>query len=328
VRAEHPAQGFQKGAFLVSIDLEMAWGKVHRGLGASYGFETERACLYRVLELMEKYGIGGTWAVVGHLFLGRCQKVGNLKHPEIIRPQYPWFSGDWFDADPCSDMESAGTWYAPDVVDRILNCPTSQEIASHSFSHLLVGDPGCSPEAFDSELRECRRLAGEKGVVLRSFVFPRNLVGHLDVLRRNGFCAYRGRGAEPFPNRPPSVRRLLCLADTLVPGPHSVVYPTFREGLWNFPATYFFDLAGRSLTSPLRIRQAIRRLRQAARHRTLFHLWFHPHDLAPDPELAFAALNRLFGEANRLRDAGKLETLTMGELADRLTADRHNAIAT
>ena len=60
------------------------------------------------------------------------------------------------------------------------------------------------------------------------------------------------------------------------------------------------------------------RLRQAARHRSLFHLWFHPYNVTADPERAFAALDRICAAAARLRDAGDLDILTMGDLAARL----------
>ena len=49
--------------------------------------------------------------------------------------------------------------------------------------------------------------------------------------------------------------------------------------------------------------------------RSLFHLWFHPYNVTADPDRALAALDRICAEAARLRDAGRLDTLTMGELA-------------
>lgn len=313
-----------KGTFLVSVDTEMAWGAVDKPLGYLYECEAERRCIDRLIALMDAYEISGTWALVGHLFLESCQPANGVKHPEIIRARYSWRTDDWFRADPCTDVVRAPTWYAPDVVNRLVECPTYQEIASHSFSHLLVGETGCSAEAFRSELQECLRLAAERGISLRSFVFPKNLVGHLPVLRDNGFRAYRGQRSGA-PSAWPVINGVGAsvhqFRDLVLLRKSSAVYPELTDGVWNLPSTYLFTIANRRRTYQVRMQQALRRLRHAAKHRTLFHLWFHPQNLAVDPEVAFAGLERLFREARRLRDRQELTTTTMGELAAHLDAD-------
>lgn len=81
----------QRGAFLISIDTEMAWGSVHhRDVGRHYSYQAEREFIDRLLALFDKYQIRATWAVVGHLFLDQCQAVDGRKHPEIVRPGYRW----------------------------------------------------------------------------------------------------------------------------------------------------------------------------------------------------------------------------------------------
>jgi hypothetical protein len=78
-------------------------------------------------------------------------------------------------------------------MDKIRLCAVPQEIGSHSFSHAIFGDPGCSRETARSELAACVRLAREMGIEMCSFAFPRNQVGHLDVVRDFGFTCYLGR---------------------------------------------------------------------------------------------------------------------------------------
>jgi len=97
-----------------------------------------------------------------------------------------WLEGDWFDHDPCTNAQQDPMWYGGDVVAAIRACRVPQEIGSHAFSHLIVGDPDCTAESFDSELRACRRVAEPLGIELKSFVFPRNQMGHFDVLASNG----------------------------------------------------------------------------------------------------------------------------------------------
>ena len=63
----HPA------VFVVSIDLEMSSGGIHRGQPHDgHPYSKEREIVRDVLNLMEQYRLAGTWAVVGHLFLSAC----------------------------------------------------------------------------------------------------------------------------------------------------------------------------------------------------------------------------------------------------------------
>ena len=315
----------ERGTFVISIDTEMSWGTVdRRGVTPNGAHDDERAVVARTLDLFDRYAIQATWAVVGHLFLDRCTPGNGTKHPEIVRPEYPWFEGDWFEADPCTDIETDPTWYGADIVARIRDCGTAQELASHSFSHVLVGELGCTAEAFASELRACRRVAEADGVDLRSFVFPRNRVGHLDVLVRHGFSTYRERPPPPFSSSPAWLRPLLKRVDQAWPLRGSAVYPQFRDGGWSIPHTYLFDPEAHrpGLLAQPWLWQAKRRLRQAVRDRSLFHLWFHPHNLTGALDHALVALEVICREAARWRDTGRLDNLTMGALGDRLEGGR------
>ena len=75
-----------------------------------------------------------------------------------------------------------------------------------------------------------------------------------------------------------------------------------------------------SVAAAVWARRPIARLRQAARHRSLFHLWFHPYNVTASPDRAFDALERICREADRLRDADRLDVLTMGDVAGHLDA--------
>ena len=303
-----------RAAFVISIDTEMAWGLVHRP-DEPYTYPDERRHLGRLLDLFDRYAVPATWAIVGHLFLDRCSPVDGRKHPEIIRPDYDWFEGDWFDADPCSNAVAAPTWYAPDLVREISGRAAPHEIASHGFSHMIAGDPGCSAEAFSSEVDAALRAAAASGVELRTFIHPRNRIGHVPLLAERGFRAFRGK-------RPPSTSPgpVTAALDRVIPSPGSVVHPVHQDGMWSLPATCMFDVASRPRTWRLWILQVERRLRQAVHHRGLFHLWFHPHNMRDAPTDAFAGLEQLCAAAARWRDRGMLNTVTMGAMASELDA--------
>lgn len=308
--------------FVISIDVEMSWGAVHHGRPHDASpYRLEREVVARTLALMERHGISATWAVVGHLFLAECTAAaGSHPHPEIVRPEYPWLPDDWYDLDPVSNAAAAPTWYGPDLVDAIRACPVPQEIGSHSFGHVIAGDPGCGPEAFRTDLAAARALAEAEGLALRSFVYPRNSIGHLDVLAAAGFTSYRSPTPDRFPGITGWRRRATALVDTVRPLATATFQPVVRGRLVDIPQTYLFDPDSKrarrlgTMAWSLAVR---RRLRHAVRTSSLFHMWFHSHNLAAAPERAFRAMDAVFAEARRHMDAGRLENLTMGAVAER-----------
>jgi peptidoglycan/xylan/chitin deacetylase (PgdA/CDA1 family) len=312
-----------RGAFVMSIDTELAWGEAHRRDGSQgrHHFDAERQVIDEMLVLFARYEIAATWAVVGHLFLDACHDDGRGAHPELVPPAY---DADWLAVDPCSTIEAAPHWYGRDIVDAILRCPVPQEIGSHSFSHVIVGDPACTPAVFASELRAAAAVADDRSVELRSFVYPRNSIGQVERLAEHGYRCYRGgRPNAPFAGRPDWQRRALGMVDKVRPLSGSATLPArHASGVWNVPQTYLFAPAtvARRLPPTLWARRPLARLHQAGRARSLFHLWFHPYNVTADPERSLAVLEIVCREAARLRDDGRIDVVTMGDLAARLDA--------
>lgn len=308
-----------RGAFVISIDTELAWGEAHKrdGSGGNHHFDREREVIDRILEVFTRYDISATWAVVGHLFLDRCDG-----HHDVKQPAYSWLDGDWLDVDPASDQDRAPEYYGRDIVDRIVGCPVPQEVGSHNFSHVIVDDPGCDPEVFASELAAAQAVAAPLDLTLRSFVYPRNAIAHLDTLAAAGFTNYRGsRPTPPFAGLTGPRRKLATLVDRVRPLAGSAVHPAQDpSGLWNIPQTYLFaPVTARSNLSPERwSRRPVARLLQATQAKSLFHLWFHPYNITANPDRAIACLDAICAAAADLRHQDKLDILPMGDLAARL----------
>ena len=68
----------------------------------------------------------------------------------------------------------------------------------------------------------------------------------------------------------------------------------------------------------LRVRKATRALTQAANTNSTFHLWFHPFNIATDPNGLLDGLESIFKEVVKLRDKGLLTNPTMGEFTEYL----------
>jgi hypothetical protein len=72
----------------------------------------------------------------------------------------------------------------------------------------------------------------------------------------------------------------------------------------------------------LRVARASKGLRAAIEQKRMFHLWFHPTNLADESEAMFEGLDAILGEAARLREGSLLENLTMGGLVARVETAR------
>jgi peptidoglycan/xylan/chitin deacetylase (PgdA/CDA1 family) len=310
-----------RGVFTISLDFELIWGTLDRGVDTfREACERERSVVVdELLALLAEFEISATWCTLGHLFLDRCGPRDGRKHPEIEPPRLEGV-GDWFEHDPGGTEESDPIFYGRSLVDRILACPVPQEIGSHSFSHPLFGDPGCSRETADTELAECVRLAAERGLELRSFAFPRNRVGHLDVLREHGFTMYRGPDPTWYEGDrwPRPIKRLGHLADVVLARRPPVVLPEeVLPGLWNLPGSMiYFPMHGPRRHLPLsrRVARALKGLDAAVERRRVFHLWFHPTNLAFETEQMFDGLRRIFDRAAALRGEGRLAIKPMGAI--------------
>ena len=322
------------GVFTLSIDFELIWGTMNlhgpeRFRGAC---QVERTVIIdRLLDLFVEFDMPATWCIVGHLFLERCGAEDGRKHPEIVRPAYSWFKRDWFEHDPCGSEESAPIFFGCSLVEKIRACPVPQEIGCHSFSHIIFGDSGCSRATAESEVAACVRLAREMGIELRSFVFPRNKVGHLEVLREYGFTCYRG--PEPCwyaqDHWPGIIERLAHLWDVLTSAQPPVVLPERTSaGLWNIPGSMlYFPAHGFRRFIPLsfRVKRAIKGLNAAARQKQIFHFRLHPTNLADQMGAMFAGLRTILEHACSLRARHELMVLPMGSLAPASSLQPHTS---
>jgi hypothetical protein len=225
-------------------------------------------------------------------------------------------------------MEKAPTWYGPDLVSAIRGSRVPQEIGSHAFGHVIAGDPGCSAQAFKSDLQACLAVASRQGLELKSFVYPRNSIGHLDVLSEAGFASYRSHTPDRFDGLSALAKRWALLVGRVRPLRSEGFHPEIEGDLVAIPQTYLFNPSSRTanrLGAEMWGRVVRGHLREAVRASSLFHMWFHSHNLAARPDRARRALEIVFKEARRNIDEGRLENLTMSSVAERVrtSAARH-----
>ncbi len=253
-----------RAALVISADFELAWGyRYGRGQGGSVErafqkAEQTRHNLPSLLEMFDLYETPVTWATVGHLFLESCQRYDGKPHRDFLRPPYfeneywSYQAGDWYDADPCTDVYSAPEWYAPDLIRAILASKVKHEIGCHTFSHIDCSEGVCPPELLRAELTLCQQLAAEMGLELKSFVFPGNYPGNISILKELGFINYRSQLQA-----------------------HLGVPILDKEGLCVIPGGIFWELP--SDWKAEQWKSVIQHcVELAIKDNLLLHLWFHP----------------------------------------------------
>jgi hypothetical protein len=72
------------------------------------------------------------------------------------------------------------------------------------------------------------------------------------------------------------------------------------------------------------MRRIKKEMEAAARKGAIYHLWWHPHNFGRDMENNFEILGKLIAHYNSLREKYGMETLTMGEVAERFRYANNN----
>jgi len=255
--------------------------------------------------LFEQYDIPATWAIVGHLFFDSSE-VKEVVHPEIPQIEEGWLDWDFYQ----SLNDNPLCYYGKDIVAKILASSVKHEIGLHSFSHIPFSE--CSQKVAEAEVELGMKAARRFGVIPKSFVFPDNYVGHVDVLRNCGLQIYRGKDTGRWDKAQGFlIRKINGAIDKLFVPP---VLPSWQDGIWEIRSSMYFCDPQMPFTLLPRAKLG---LSKATRADKVFHIWLHPWSL-----LLYNSLERdlksFLALVAEKRDKGKLTVMTMGELADHL----------
>lgn len=310
-----PANGM--GYFVLSLDTEMRWGYFDRDQQRRQIFSPdggrERRSIEGLLALCDEYGIRGTWALVGHLFLDRCEEcqVCPLAHWE---GRYASFQEIYRTADP--------RWYAGDTIRALLASGDRHEIAFHGYTHEVFDR--LDREGARREIQEWRRVAAPYGVTPRSLVFPRNVIRYLDLFEAEGFSCFRSVEIAPPSWTQDIWGRVRKHLDLLVGRNWPRLYTPDElkgPGIIDVRASGHLFLFNRRLELALdrlglyRLRLSGLRaaVRRAAREGKVLHLWAHPWELRTPRD--FAKMRYLFALVAEEISAGRMRSVSMTEMA-------------
>jgi peptidoglycan/xylan/chitin deacetylase (PgdA/CDA1 family) len=284
------------GKLTISIDLELAWGfwDVLTPDILRLSESLERPICAKLLELFDRYGIPVTWAVVAAV-LDRASANGR--------------------------RGSEASWYAPEIVERIRTSKVSHEIGSHGGRHVYYDRMSAGEAAED--LAFVDRVSRENGLRLESFVFPRNAVGHLDLLARAGLRTFRGPDTgwvRLAPKLGSRAGKLVTFADKVLPIPPAPARVQTNGGLINIPGSMLLpgrDGARRFILPAVSRAKLAMGLKWAQRSGATFHFWFHPCNFYYRAEEQFATLDWFLARAAEEASHGRIAVCTMGSYARR-----------
>jgi peptidoglycan/xylan/chitin deacetylase (PgdA/CDA1 family) len=314
--------GSDTGTFVISLDTELAWGTFDTKKGYNALETAYRRTPNIVRELcsfFETYEISATWAVVAHLFKDCC---GRHDLPEV---KLDWID-DWYGSLPCLNGMDTDLWHAPEVLEAIQSCSISQEVGLHGYSHLILGADGCSREVAEQEVKAAIDVLNSHDISPSSFVFPRNKIGHLDVLADAGIEVVRGHDRVWFEERelPRSVRKPFRFVNEALSWTPPVTTPREQSGLVEIPGSQAFRPfhdGWQFSPKQTRVKRAKKGLDAAAKTGKIFHLRFHPFDFGFEPDRMLGLLEQVLEYASMLRDRGCINVRPMREVARRYLAN-------
>jgi peptidoglycan/xylan/chitin deacetylase (PgdA/CDA1 family) len=286
--------------FILSLDCEGKWGVADHLTPRHQRDLTDqrlREAYEAILEILDEYRIEATFAFVGAF----TQSPGDFAR---IRPaidtlgrRAPGYIGP-----ALRDIDESGGagWHGHILVDAVKSARVDHELALHGVTHV----PWTSVDVVfaEAEMQLFERLEGPvRGS--RTFVFPRNLVAHADVLFRHGFEGFRTA-------RPSHSRALSFLSEfNLFESPER---PPRPGGIIHIPAGFFLNWRSglRRLVPPAVTRTRAKRLLDAAAATgAIVHYWLHPENVASAPA-TLGLVRMLAREVARSREAGDCEVLT------------------
>jgi peptidoglycan/xylan/chitin deacetylase (PgdA/CDA1 family) len=263
-----------KGIFIISIDTEFAWGFIdmlNTNLARKYITiikKRSRMNILKILKISEELNVPITFGFVGRLLLDDGRSHNSV-------------------------------WHARDVFQQVLSSRVEHEIACHSFSHIDFSR--CSRWEAQQDIRMCKKIMKDFGVDPVSFLYPRNRIGYLDILEKEGFKTFR------YKIKYKSTRNSLL---NLFKQRYSL--PLKIGKLLAIPANYLFQSSS-YMISTANWFAALKALKEISVKRRVFHIMLHDY-IEFDTIILY--LKYLLIYAKKLERQGLIEIRTLKDIYD------------
>jgi hypothetical protein len=288
------------GKFILSLDCEGKWGVadiLNPRHQHDLSDERLRDAYRSILKILDEFQLSATFAFVGAF-------AQSPKGFERIRTAFDALGGRAraYLAPAINEIDDghASGWHGHHLVELVAGSRTDHEIALHGVTHV----PWTMMD-FASAETEMRLFDELEGPVResRTFVYPRNLIAHPELLARHGFLGFRT--ARPARSRSASLLSEFNLFET-------AQQPESCREIVHIPSGFFLNWRSglrRLVPAEVTRLRAKRLLAAAASDGGIVHYWLHPENIASAPA-TLEPFRALASEVARSRDAGDCDVMT------------------
>lgn len=313
------------GVLTISLDFELYWGVRDKRTLDEYrdNLLGSRKIIPQLLRIFSANDAHVSWATVGFLFFETAEDL-RQHYPKRL-PTYKQQRFSPYQYITQAETIEPSVHFAPDLIAQIKQ-HAGQEIATHTLSHYYCLEEGQTVDQFEADIEAAVDTAKKNGISIRSLVFPRNQwnTAYLASLPKYGVKCFRGnqsswmyKASDEGGQQP--LQRVCRLLDAYINlSGHNTYTLTdcAKEEPFNFPASRFLRPYSStwSLLEPLRLRRIKHSMEYAAKHKQIFHLWWHPHNFGVNIPQNIHFLNQIIKHFCYLRSEYGMTSLNMGEL--------------
>lgn len=283
------------GHLVISLDFELYWGvhDVYNKEDYVEVIKNARKTIPRLLRLFTEHKIRSTWAVVGMLNAYNVKELYELlpeTNPNYVNKKLSTYKHM---KQIGSTKQEAELYFAPELIQLIQNT-NGQEIGSHTFSHYYCLEKGQTKKDFITDSSLFEKIMKPVTEEIQSIVFPRNQVNqdHLSVCQQRGIKAYRGNESGWIyqmkgNDRKHLLKRGLRLLDMYV---NLFGHQTYLIKQKEFPLNIRGSRQLKTASAKWgwlekrRLNRILTSMTYAAKHKQIYHLWWHPHNFGIQTE--------------------------------------------
>jgi len=323
----------KRGTFVISLDFELYWGvqdviSLNEYQNNLLGV---REAIPEILELFNEFKINATWATIGFLYFKDFEDLQNNLPQQLPSYNNLEFSPYGY-INSLVEKDRENLHFAPELIELIKQYP-GQEIGTHTFSHYYCLEDSQTEAEFEADLSAAIQTAKKAGIATESLIFPRNQYNqsYLKIIEEAGIKCYRGNETHKIYN---SIngdywdfkKRSLRVLDSYIniSGQNCYSVQELRGKFpINIPASRFLRPYSPKLKyfRSLQLRRIRSGLSYAAKERSVYHLWWHPHNFGVNLQENIKSLRQVLEFYGELRDQNKMQSLNMLQLADVLNQE-------
>lgn len=320
----------QKGSLVISLDFELYWGLLDLPNSSKFREHVGgvHEALPAMLELFSKYNVRVTVATVGLIFCKDKQEVS--MYAPTQKPTYENLSLSNYENGYIESIrtETQHLYFAPQLIE-LLQQYSNIEIGTHTFGHYYCWEKGQTVEQFEADIMAAIRIAKDRGIDIKSVVFPRNNVSqnYLDTCVKHNILAYRGNAPVYFEQKKTfigtTIQRVARLIDTYVNlsrGKNLVAYADLNRthGAVDIPGCRFFRAyrPHSPILEKLKIHRIKEEMRSAAKQNKIYHIWWHPLNFGVNIKENLAALEVILKYYDSLHKKYGMQSHTMADFIE------------